>query len=213
MKTKNSDVAHRAWKLVRLALLWTRKGGVLRDRIVMDLRLLPKYFKRLRHQENNHRAVYYGERQLSFDETPIFRHKMHRPSSLRFKMPQMPCIKPQVDFDYDFDYDYNNSNNTYDDENNKCYYNDFPRKSSSGDDSLRKSRSSESTSGDDEEEEYDDSSFETFEELHNDSIISYRPSDVKNDHENEIDLKAEKFIATFYEQMKLQRQTSYLQYN
>lgn len=32
------------------------------------------------------------------------------------------------------------------------------------------------------------------------------------EEEEEIDVKAEKFIAKFYEQMKLQRQTSYLQY-
>ncbi|KAL0435947.1 UNVERIFIED_CONTAM: hypothetical protein Sradi_0302600 [Sesamum radiatum] len=31
--------------------------------------------------------------------------------------------------------------------------------------------------------------------------------------DEEIDLKAEEFIARFYEQMKLQRQVSYLQYN
>ncbi|GAA0153138.1 hypothetical protein LIER_44106 [Lithospermum erythrorhizon] len=201
MTNQNSDVARRAWKLVRLALLLKRKGGDLRDKIVMDLRLVPKYFKSLRHEKNNHGALYYGERELSFDETPIIHLKMHRPSSLRFKMPQMPCIKPQVDFDYDFDYDYNNRSDKYDG-GNKYYYNDSPRKSSS-----------ESTSGDDEEKEYDDSSYETLEELHNASIISYRPSNAENDNGNEIDLKAEKFIAAFYEQMKFQRQVSYLQYN
>lgn len=33
------------------------------------------------------------------------------------------------------------------------------------------------------------------------------------EEEKEIDLRAEEFIAKFYEQMKLQRQISYLQYN
>ncbi|KAG9131942.1 hypothetical protein Leryth_023252 [Lithospermum erythrorhizon] len=48
---------------------------------------------------------------------------------------------------------------------------------------------------------------------YNNRSDNYRPSNAENDNGNEIDLKAEKFIAAFYEQMKFQRQVSYLQYN
>ncbi|XP_027367761.1 uncharacterized protein LOC113873702 [Abrus precatorius] len=104
MSLKNRGVGHRAWNLLRVSLLWARKGGVLRRRVAMELRLVPKYLKRLGHTtQPTH--IHYFERELSFDKTPIFHVKMYRPSSMRFHLPHIPCINPHVDFDYDFNDD------------------------------------------------------------------------------------------------------------
>ncbi|KAJ8565855.1 hypothetical protein K7X08_008431 [Anisodus acutangulus] len=124
MHRKRSVVARRAWNVLRLALLWARKGGIFKNRHLVDLRLLPKYIKSLGHS-NDHGALHYGEREFSFDDTPIIHVKMHRPASLRFKMPNIPCIKPQVDFDFE--------NDQYDDEmyhgNDDDDDDDVPRRS------------------------------------------------------------------------------------
>ncbi|XP_041022223.1 uncharacterized protein LOC121263416 isoform X3 [Juglans microcarpa x Juglans regia] len=148
MQEKKFDVARRALNILRLALLWARKGGVFKRRIMVELRLLPKFIRSLAHSSRRDDRIHYTERELSFDETPIFHVKMHRPGRLRFHLPNIPCITPQVDFDYDF-------------------------------------------AGSDD----------------HDDVYGY-------DHEEEdgIDLRAEEFIAKFHEQMKLQRQISYLQY-
>ncbi|KAJ7008226.1 hypothetical protein NC653_007041 [Populus alba x Populus x berolinensis] len=155
MQKKNgNDVAHRAWNILRLALLWARKGGVFKRRLLMDhLRVVRKFLKSLGHHTPRRRQLHYGEHELSFDKTPIFHVKMHRPASMRFNI---PCITPQVDFDYDFDGDV-------------C-------------------------EGGDEEE------YETCEEK--------IPAE-----EEGIDVRAEEFIAKFRQQMRLQRQISFLQYH
>nr|GME09853.1 uncharacterized protein LOC109191254 [Ipomoea batatas] len=151
----------KAWNLVRVALLWARKGGVFKNRLLM-FKDLPKCVKSLHdhrhsaagylHRRRDPCALHYGERQFSFDDTPIIHVKMHRPASLRFRMPHIPCINPPVDFDFDFD---GLSNGDADDQ--ICC-------------------------------EADDGG-------------------------EEIDSKAEQFIAKFYDQIKLQRQISYLRYN
>ncbi|KAL3348226.1 hypothetical protein AABB24_021739 [Solanum stoloniferum] len=175
MQRKRSVVARRAWNVLRLALLWARKGGIFKNKHLVDLRLLPKYFKSLRHTNDHYGALHYGEREFSFDDTPIFHVKMHRPASLRFKMPNIPCIKPQVDFDNDYECEdemYNDNNNNND---------DAPRKS------FLKTEC--------QEDEY------MSEEI------------VASGDDEAIDMKAEEFIAKFYEQIKLQKQLSYLQYH
>ncbi|MCD9638779.1 hypothetical protein HAX54_022931 [Datura stramonium] len=163
MQRKSSMVARRAWNVLRLALLWARKGGILKNgRHLVDLRLLPKYIiKSLRRHTNE---LHYGEREFSFDDTPVIHVKMHRPASLRFKMPNIPCIKPQVDFDFDFDFD-----NDYD-------------------------------------EMYPDNNVGEDREVSDQEITAGAGDEA-------IDMKAEEFIAKFYEQIKLQRQISYLQYH
>ncbi|WRX09818.1 Protein of unknown function DUF761 [Theobroma cacao] len=176
MPKKNSNVSQRAWSLLRLALLWTRKGGVFKRRLMMELRLVPKFLKGLGHTTAPRDQIHYKERELSFDETPFFNVKMHRPSSMRFLL---PCISAEaVDFDYDFGMD------EYD---GVCGY-----------ESGRKSYSSSS----DEEEQGEEE-------------CGYEGCDEKSPYsleEEGIDSKAEKFIAKFYAQMKLQRQISYLEY-
>lgn len=164
---KNRDVGQRAWNILRLALLWARKGGIFKRRMVMEMRLLPKYLRRLAHASpSTPHQLYYCERQLSFDKTPIF----PRPTSMRFHLPHIPCIKPHVDFDYDFDVDDDEDNNNNNDH-----------------------------------------------DLHL-CIQEYGSEGCQQEHENEeeqsgIDVRAEEFIAKFYQQMKLQRQISYLQYH
>ncbi|CAK7348381.1 unnamed protein product [Dovyalis caffra] len=172
-----SDVANRAWNILRLALLWARKGGVFKRRLMMELRVVPKFLKSLGHNSRRDR-LHYGERELSFDETPIFHVKMHRPASMRFSI---PCITPQVDFDYDFDDEVIREDDIYQD---GSVYESY--------DEMR--RSFLLKSGD--EEEYEDE-YETCEEK--------IPAEEKG-----IDMRAEEFIAKFRQQMRLQRQISYL---
>ncbi|XP_008451654.2 uncharacterized protein LOC103492886 [Cucumis melo] len=151
-------------------MIWARKGGVFKRRFLMDLRLVPKFIKSLGHSTPRGRHLHYGDHELSFDETPVFHVKMHRPASLRF---HFPCITPQaVDFKYEFDANADDDDDD-DDVSEVC----------SSDDERR-------SSGYDGGEERED-----------------------DDEENGIDLRAEKFIAEFYEQMKMQRQISFSQYD
>ncbi|XP_062176053.1 uncharacterized protein LOC133881107 [Alnus glutinosa] len=147
MAKKNYGVGRRAWKLLHLALLWARKGGVVF-----------LYVRGLSRRAARHDQIYYGERQLSFGKTPIFHVKMHRPAAaaaMPFHLPNIPCMStPKADFD------------------EGC---DSGRRKS-----FLKGR---------EEEEEEKATYE----------------------EDEIDLRAEAFIVKFYEQIKLQRQISYLE--
>ncbi|CAA7013134.1 unnamed protein product [Microthlaspi erraticum] len=167
-KISRSAVKHKAWSLVRMALLWGRKGGVFKRWPLFELRnLLSKHLKALAHHNNGDSYLSrYGERQLSFDETPLFnvKKKMPRPTSLRSLL---PCIAPPVEFGYDFEMD--------------------------GEDDSDEVRSYG----------YDESYTEECDR-----------TTVKDDEEEEkgVDVRAEEFIAKFYEQIKLQRQISYLEY-
>ncbi|XP_027147868.1 uncharacterized protein LOC113748593 [Coffea eugenioides] len=213
-KHKSAVVARRAWNSLRLALLWARRGGHFKNRrLMVDLRLLPKFINRTlgttsssndyyRHRRG---ALHYGERQLSFDDTPVIHFKMHRPSSLRFKMPNIPCITgaPQVDFD-DYDFDRHDCSGTGHD----TYYlseahNDVAL---SGKSILLKAAGDYITS--DEEEEGDD------DDRSNTMVCDHQETnETPRSCDDGIDLKAEQFIANFYRQIKLQRQISYLQYH
>ncbi|KAG5567803.1 hypothetical protein RHGRI_003100 [Rhododendron griersonianum] len=174
MQKKKSGVANRAWNLLRLALLWARKGGVFKHGLMLDdLRLFPKFLKSgLIGQSSTQRAaIYYGERELSFDHTPtpIIHVKMHRPSSLRFRVSDL--TEPAFTHNYNFNFD-----------DNKDFLSRYKFEYEEG----RKSFSN----GDDD----DDENCEVCED-------------------EGVDVKAEQFIAKLYEQMRMQRQVSYLQYN
>ncbi|GJS65203.1 hypothetical protein Tco_0679767 [Tanacetum coccineum] len=144
-------MGRRAWNILRLALLWTRKGGVfgLKKRIMLS---------HFNHSNKHLGFLQEGDRQLSFDATPIIHVKMHRPNSMRFHLPHIPCINPHTSDSDLFDFDYQS-------ESEYSYYQ--PRK----------------------------------------SFL------LKNGEEEGIDVKADEFIAKFYDQLKLQRQISYLEYN
>ncbi|KAK1428140.1 hypothetical protein QVD17_16968 [Tagetes erecta] len=98
MKTRPRSVLsrRRAWNLLRLALLWARKGGVFvfKKRVMLYLTHL---LKSLGQSKKGNGALHYGDRQLSFDATPIIHVRMHRPSSMRFRLPHIPCINPHVE--------------------------------------------------------------------------------------------------------------------
>ncbi|CAN7097157.1 unnamed protein product [Brassica rapa subsp. narinosa] len=104
-KKQNGSIAtQRAWSLVRMALLWGRKGGIFKKWNMFELgNMFSKHLKALAHHSNSFdNGRYLGEKQLSFDDTPVFNVKRHRPASMRFLL---PCIAPPVDFDYDFELD------------------------------------------------------------------------------------------------------------
>ncbi|KAJ4914714.1 hypothetical protein Rs2_00264 [Raphanus sativus] len=176
-KKKSISIAtKRAWNLVRMALLWGRKGGIFKKWHMFELRnLVSKHLKALAHHHSNsvdtgRYLSRYGEKQLSFDETPVFNVKMHRPASMRFLL---PCIAPPVDFDYDFELDRRDNDDT-EDVRSYGYYDDSRNEKCDG------------------------------------AADKY----YQNEEEDEegVDVRADEFIANFYQQMKLQRQISYLQY-
>ncbi|GLU16784.1 hypothetical protein SLE2022_331990 [Rubroshorea leprosula] len=166
--TKKSCV-NRACNLLKLALLWARKGGVFKRRLAVELSLGAKYLKNLRHTAPRHQ-IHYGERELSFDKTPNFQVKMPRSASMRFLF---PCISAEkVDFEYDFGDDGDDEANGFDSEREINYLED-----------------------------------EGEEECGYDCCEDKAPAE-----EEEIDSRAEEFIAEFYKQRKLERQNSYLEY-
>ncbi|KAE8685188.1 CTP synthase family protein isoform 1 [Hibiscus syriacus] len=173
MVNKHNGVAERAWSFLRVALIRTIKNGVFKRRVKF-LKGIGHYVKAPRNDE----ISYYKERQLSFDETPIFHVKMHRSavgSSMRFLL---PCISvEEVDFDCDFGID---------DDCGEDYGHEYDggRKVDS---TVLSDQLAEAAAAEKEQRE-------------------------EKGCEEGIDSKAEKFIDQFYEQMKLQRQISYLEY-
>ncbi|KAL8214860.1 hypothetical protein R6Q57_004309 [Mikania cordata] len=172
MKTRSrSVVTRRAWNLLRLALLWTRKGGVfvLNKRLMLDLTHL---VKSLGQSKKGNGALQFGDRQLSFDATPVIHVRMHRPNSMRFRLPHIPCINPHADCSDMFEFD---------DESDR--YSPFEGRTSfliaNGE-----------NCDDDDDDDDDDGKYDR----------------VCEEQEMGIDLKAEEFIANFYEQLKLQSQ-------
>ncbi|KAK1650744.1 hypothetical protein QYE76_068549 [Lolium multiflorum] len=77
---RKTSVSRKAWRLLRLAVLWARKGSAAHS-----LRLL----KTLRHGARKDQ-LRYGEREFSIDETPAFRFRTPSARVLRF----IPCIAP-----------------------------------------------------------------------------------------------------------------------
>ncbi|CAM0872844.1 unnamed protein product [Alopecurus aequalis] len=79
-----ASIGGRAWRLMRLAVLWARKGSAAHS-----LRLL----KTLRRSGVGRKdQLRYGEREFSIDETPAFRFRTPSARVLRF----IPCIAPAV---------------------------------------------------------------------------------------------------------------------
>ncbi|CAH9112632.1 unnamed protein product [Cuscuta europaea] len=174
MKKSTMAGANRAWDLIHVALLWARKGTRFRNRLQLTVKFVKSLHRRQsRLHRDSYAAIRLGERQFSFDDSPVFRLKMRRPApSFRFKLPHIPCINPhEVDCDFEFD------------------------------------------GGCDGEEDRD--RIVSCESDGNGSTDSNLFEETEADDYGEncygIDLKAEQFIAKFYEQIELQRQLSYLQ--
>lgn len=79
---KKPTFRRRAWRLLRLAVLWARRGSAAHS-----LRLL----RTLRRGGRDDR-LRYGEREFSIDETPAFRFRTPSARVLRL----IPCIVPAV---------------------------------------------------------------------------------------------------------------------
>ncbi|KAG6488490.1 uncharacterized protein LOC122004959 [Zingiber officinale] len=161
-----------AWKLLRLALLWTRKGGAFRRGGAFVGLRLGDYIKSLKSGGRRAEQLHFGEREFSFEETPILRFKTPSARFLCF-----PCIAaPAADEDYFFNVHGQDRSAT------TGYWIDDGETSSDGEVAP-------------EWRELDE-------------------QDVRGEEELEgIDSKAEQFIAKFYEQIKMQRQVSWIQYN
>ncbi|KAI4304517.1 hypothetical protein MLD38_040013 [Melastoma candidum] len=138
----------KAWDVLRLALRWARKGRMFRRRILGDLHALPWLLRSINRPANQD-LLFYGERELSFEKTPVVRVRMHRPLCVGF-----PCINLRPN---SFDHDFGRDSPDYHE----------------------------------------------------------RLGNVAGEEEGEgwVDARAEEFIARFYEQMRLQRQISHLEYD
>ncbi|CAL9072823.1 unnamed protein product [Musa textilis] len=176
MVKKKAALPGRAWRLLRMALLWARKGGVFKRGIFLDLRIVPGYLKSLKPGGRRSDRLHFGEREFSFEETPAFRFKTPSMRLLR-----IPCITPAADLD------------TEDDD---LIFAKLDRNSYLSDKHETKEASEIGCEDDDD-----------------DNAVRECEDHAGMEEEDEIDRKAERFIAKFYEQMKMQRQIPWLQHN
>jgi hypothetical protein len=183
----------RAWRLLRLAVLWARKGGAAHSlRLLRTLR---------RHGARGDRLRHGGEREYSIDETPAFRFRTPSARVLRL----IPCIAPATPgLCADDRYFFSSAAAREVDEAAGGYcYADDPR-------SARHVEEEEedelSCCGDDEQ---------LLERVVAEACHASTAGSVAGEGGEDagVDVKAEEFIARFYAQMKLQRQISWLQYN
>ncbi|CAL4930607.1 unnamed protein product [Urochloa decumbens] len=196
----------RAWRMLRLAVLWARRGGAAHS-----LRLL-RTLRRHGHALGlgggaRGERLRYGEREFSIDETPAFRFRTPSARVLRL----IPCIAPAVPdtpglYGDDHRYFFRDADLARDLEENDAataygYGADQPGSEYEGyEEEL-------SCCGDDEQ---------LIERVVAEACRASTAGSVAAGEGGEdagVDVKADEFIARFYAQMKLQRQISWLQYN
>ncbi|KAG8096293.1 hypothetical protein GUJ93_ZPchr0013g37759 [Zizania palustris] len=191
-KVLKASIGRRAWLLLRLAVLWARKGSAVhRLRLLSNLR---RAGLRLGGGGGRGDRLWYGEREFSIDETPTFRFRTPSARVLRF----IPCITTTVP---DTPGIYGNEDRYFfcpQETEPGCsvgYYDGEPREC------------------DDEEAIRSDAVAE--EQLLDRAMVEARTGTTEGAGCGDagVDAKAEEFIARFYAQMKLQRQISWLQYN
>ncbi|URD76078.1 long cell-linked locus protein [Musa troglodytarum] len=176
-KKKAAALPGRAWRQLRVALLWVREGGVFKRGMFLGLRVVPSYLKSLKAGGRRSDRLHFGEREFSFEETPAFHFKTPSMWLLR-----IPCITPAADFDTD------------------------------DDDLIFAKRDSNSYLLDKHEtEEASEIGCENDDD--DDNAVRECEDHAEMEEADEIDRKAEQFIARFYQQMKMQRQISLLQDN
>ncbi|KAM0835841.1 hypothetical protein ACQ4PT_062695 [Festuca glaucescens] len=189
---RKASIGGKAWRLLRLAVLWARNGSAARS-----LRLL----KTLRrsglglHGRRNDGRLRYGEREFSIDETPAFRFRTPSARVLRF----IPCIAPAFVPD------------------TPCVYGEG--RYFFCDDDARERDGDEGCVGDycyDDDGEPSECGVED-EQLLERAMMEASCGNVaaaaEGGEDAGVDVKADEFVAKFYAQIKLQRQISWLQYN
>ena len=214
-KPSSSSFGNRAWRLLRLAVLWARKGGAAHTHSLRLLRTLRRHGHGLVGGARGDR-LRHGEREYSIDETPAFRFRTPSARVLRL----IPCIAPAVpdtpglygDDDHRYFFAAAAAREMDDEEGARggycCYGGDDPR--SARDVVEEEEEELMSRCGDDEQ---------LLERVVAEACrasTGAAGSVVPGDGAGEdagVDVKAEEFIARFYAQMKLQRQISWLQYS
>ena len=195
---KKPSFGTRAWRLLRLAVLWVRRGGAANS--LRLLRTLRRHGHGLGGGARGDR-LRYGEREFSIDETPAFRFRTPSARVLRL----IPCIAPAVP----------DTPGLYGDDH-RYFFRDAASRALEEDGAAYGYGGPESERGiDDEEEElscYCGGGDEEEELLERAVAESCRASTAAEGDAG-VDVKADEFIARFYAQMKLQRQISWLQYN
>ncbi|OEL35538.1 hypothetical protein BAE44_0003443 [Dichanthelium oligosanthes] len=202
---KKPSFGTRAWRLLRLAVLWARRGGAAHS-----LRLL-RTLRRHGHglaggARGRGDRLRYGEREYSIDETPAFRFRTPSARVLRL----IPCIAPAVP----------DTPGLYGDD--RYFFRDAAARALEEEDDTASygyggADQMESERGNDEEDFSccaDDE--QLLERVVAEACRASTAGSVAAGEGGEdagVDVKAEEFIARFYAQMKLQRQISWLQYN
>ncbi|XP_062210982.1 uncharacterized protein LOC133912329 [Phragmites australis] len=189
---KKPSFGTRAWRMLRLAVLWARRGGAAQSlRLLRTLRRHGHGFATLGGARGD--RLRYGEREFSIDETPAFRFRTPSARVLRL----IPCIAPAVP----------DTPGLYGDDR----YFFCAARERDGD------RAAYCYGADRESEcENDEESCADEEQLLERAMAEACRASTAAEEGGEdagVDVKAEEFIARFYAQMKLQRQISWLQYN
>ncbi|XP_037427961.1 uncharacterized protein LOC119293683 [Triticum dicoccoides] len=191
--TRKASVGGRAWRLLRLAVLWARKGSAAQSlRLLKTLRHSRVGGLGLGHGGRRNDRLHYGEREFSIDETPAFRFRTPSARVLRF----IPCIAPSVP----------DTPGVYGDD--RYFFRDDRERDAS-------------CSGDFHDDQPSECGLESLDDGADEQLLERAMMEasvgsagaVEGGEDAGVDVKADEFIAKFYAQMKLQRQISWLQYN
>ncbi|CAN6320276.1 unnamed protein product [Urochloa humidicola] len=205
--TRKPSFGTRTWRLLRLAVLWARRGGAAHS-----LRLLRTLRRHGHGLGAGHRGdrLRYGEREFSIDETPAFRFRTPSARVLRL----IPCIAPAVP----------DTPGLYADDHRYFFRDDDAAARALEEDAAYGYGADQPVSERGYEYEYgeelsccggDDEHL--IERVVADACRASTGGSVaaggEGGEDAGVDVKADEFIARFYAQMKLQRQISWLQYN
>ncbi|XP_066351899.1 uncharacterized protein [Miscanthus floridulus] len=210
MKKPSSSFGTRAWRLLRLAVLWARKGGAAHTHSLRLLRTLRRHghgLAGLGGARGDRDRLRHGEREYSIDETPAFRFRTPSARVLRL----IPCIAPAVP----------DTPGLYGDDDHRYFFATAAAREMDEDDAGYYRYGDDPRSARDVEEEEEELSCCGDDEQLLEHVVveacraSTAGSAVAGDNGEDagVDVKAEEFIARFYAQMKLQRQISWVQYN
>jgi hypothetical protein len=203
--TRKPSFGTRAWRLLRLAVLWARRGGAAHS--LRLLRTLRRHGHGLGGGARGDR-LRYGEREFSIDETPAFRFRTPSARVLRL----IPCIAPETPGLYGDD---------------RYFFRDAAARALEEEDGDARAYGADQLGGeraggdgDDEEDAEELSCYcadgcdeDDDEQLLERAVAESCRASTAAEGDAGVDVKADEFIARFYAQMKLQRQISWLQYN